>query len=500
MTLRTTNATMPAGLLNYKLQYATRISTCSAVDGGSWSDVGSASSGAVWRGYAATGTTDGTALSTNPPTGGELLISIANRSGVLVHESPSAVNPYPVDDGDNVEYDWYLQHNGATPQSTYCFRAVNSDGSPLDSYSNYPQIRTAGFSPATENWRWYNDAENETPVSPLANEDVAPINIANGNAIALRVNVNERRNVVGEDIKYKLQFSEDVAFLNPIDVVATSSCSDRSLWCYDDDVVSDNDVITTKILSGGDVCVSGTGSGCGRHNTGPNPALGHVHFADVTQEYSFTIKHTAARVNAVYYFRLYDVTNNAPVVFNTGYAYPSLVTEGPTLQLSLAGLPSGTSTAGVITDVSTSPSGIGFGTIALNTEYVAAHRITVETNATEGYQLFKFARQQLQSANGVSIPAVLGTNLLPGSWITACNASSTGCFGYHATDPTLKNGSTRFAPTDTYAGLETTPVEVMYSSIPTIDTHDIVYRIRVNELQPAGLYETEVVYLAVPSY
>ncbi len=500
MTLRTTNATMPAGLLNYKLQYATRVSTCSAVDGGSWSDVGSAASGAVWRGYAATGTVDGTALSTNPPTGGELLISIANRAGVLVHESPSAVNPYPVDDGDNVEYDWYLQHNGATPQSTYCFRAVNSDGSPLDSYSNYPQIRTAGFSPATENWRWYNDTENETPLSPLANENVAPINIANGNAVALRINVHERRNVAGEDIKFKLQFSEDVAFLNPIDVVATTSCSDRSLWCYEDAVVTDNEVVSTKILSEGDSCVSGVGTGCGRHNTGPNAATGHVHFADGTQEYSFTIRHTAARVNAVYYFRLYDMTNNAPVTFNSGYTYPSLVTEGPLLELSLAGLPSGTSTAGVITDVSTSPSGIGFGNIALNTEYIAAHRITVETNATEGYQLFKFARQQLQSANGVSIPAVEGTNLVPSSWITACNASSTGCFGYHATDPTLKNGSTRFAPTDTYAGLETSPVEVMYSSIPTTDTHDIVYRIRVNQLQPAGLYETEVVYLAVPSY
>jgi hypothetical protein len=40
----------------------------------------------------------------------------------------------------------------------------------------------------------------------------------------------------------------------------------------------------------------------------------------------------------------------------------------------------------------------------------------------------------------------------------------------------------------------------MDNSIPTSDTHDIVYRIRVNELQPAGDYETEIVYLAVPSY
>ena len=500
MTLRTSNATMPAGLLNYKLQYASRVTTCSAVDGGAWSDVGGASSGAVWRGFSATGTVDGTALSSNPPTGGELLISLADIAGVLVHQNPSAVNPYPVNDGDNVEYDWHLQHNGATPQSTYCFRAVYSDGAPLDGYSNYPQIRTAGFSPATQNWRWYDDIENETPLTPLANENIAPINIANTDTIALRINVTERRNVQGEDIKFKLQFSEDISFSNPIDVVSTTTCADRSLWCYAQGAASDNEIIDTKVLTGGDTCVAGVGIGCGRQNVSAEPFVGHVHFAEATQEYAFTIRQVAARVNAVYYFRLYDVTNNAPVSFGVGYSYPSVVAEGPVLQLSLAGLPAGTSTAGVVTDVATTPLGIGFGTLALNTEYIAAHRVTVETNATEGYQVFKFARQQLQSSNGISIPSISGTNLTPQSWLTACNLSSTGCIGYHASDPTLKNGSTRFAPTDTYSGLETTPAEVMYSSIPTTDTHDIVYRIRVNEEQPAGLYETEVVYLAVPSY
>jgi hypothetical protein len=500
MTIRVANATTPAGLLNFKLQYALRATTCSAVGGGSWIDVGAAGSGVVWRGYSATGTTDGTALSSNPPTGGDLLISIANRAGSLVHESPSAVNPYSLDDGDNVEYDWHLEQNGANPQSTYCFRAVRSDGTPLDSYNNYPQIRTAGFTPVTRSWRWYGDIQNETPLTALANEDVAPIDIANNDTLALRISVKERRNVLGENIKFKLQFSEDVTFANPIDVVATSTCTDRSLWCYAEGVAADNQLISTALLSDSDSCVAGVGFGCGRHNTAPLLVAGHYHEPASTQEYEFTIRHVAARVNAVYYFRLYDVTNDAPVTFDTGEAYASLVTEGPLLQLSLSGLPSGTNTAGVVTDVATSPTGIGFGALMLGTEHIAAHRITVETNATEGYQLFKFARQQLMSSNGITIPSVSGTNLVPASWATACNASSTGCFGYHATDSTLKDGSTRFAATDTYAGLETTPVEVMYSSIPSTDTHDIVYRIKVNELQPAGIYETEIVYLAVPSY
>jgi len=40
----------------------------------------------------------------------------------------------------------------------------------------------------------------------------------------------------------------------------------------------------------------------------------------------------------------------------------------------------------------------------------------------------------------------------------------------------------------------------MYNSLPSQDIHDILYRIRVNELQPAGIYETEIVYIAVPTY
>ena len=500
-TLRTSNANMPAGFQDFKLQYALRVSTCGAISGGGWTDVGAAGSGAIWRGYNATGTVNGAALSTNPPTPGDLLIiSVADRAGALVHQNPSPVNPYPVIEGEDIEYDWYLEQNGANPQSTYCFRTVRTDGSILEGYNNYPQIRTAGFTPVSKNWRWYEDTNNETPVSPLAIENVAPIDIVNNSIITLRVNVDELKNASGENIKFKLQFSEDVNFSNAVDVSATSTCQDRSLWCYAEGGGVDNQYITTAILSESDTCVAGVGAGCGRHNTRPNSATTHTHFGFATQEYNFYVKHVAARVNAVYYFRLYDVTNDVPVFFANGYSYPSVVTEGPRLQFSLAGLPAGTSTAGIVTDISTTPTGMAFGSLLLDTEYKAAHRITVETNATEGYQLFKFAKNQLISAGGVEIPSVAATNLLPDSWSDACNSLATGCFGYHSTDPTLSNGSTRFAATDTYAGLETSPVEVMYSSIPSIDTHDIVYRIIINEMQAAGIYETEIVYLAVPSY
>lgn len=500
MTLKTSNANIPAGLVNFKLQYGQRSSTCSAVGPGSWFDVGQSNTGALWRGYVATGTTDGTSLSTEPPTPGDLLISVANEAGSLVHDSPSVANPYPVSDGNFLEYDWQLEQNGAIPKSTYCFRAVRSDGTPLEGYNNYPQILTAGYTPVTEVWRWYSDPENETPSSPLAAETAAPINIANNDTLALRVSVLEKRNVQGEDIKFKLQFSDDITFAHPVDVVATSSCGGNSLWCYFEGAAEDNELLSTKLLTTSDSCSSGSGFGCGTHNTSPAPALGHLHYAGKAVEYDFTLRNVAARVNTVYYFRLYDVTNGTPVTSGSGYVRPSLVTEGSSLQLTLSGVPSGTTTAGVVTDVSTSPSAIGFGALIFNNEYIAAHRVSVNTNATEGYEVLSFARQQLTGPSGNIIPSVMGTNSAPDSWSSSCSASSTGCIGYHTTDATLSNGSTRFAPLDTYAGLETAPVEIMYSSIPSNDTHDIVYRVRVNEMQPAGVYESEIVYLAVPSY
>jgi hypothetical protein len=502
MTAQISNANMPAGFQNFKLQYGLRSSTCSAISVDQWFDLGNESSSTPWRGYAATGTIDGTTLSTNPPTGGDLLISVSDRAGSLVEKNPSLANPFAVLEGENVEYDWYVEDNGANAKSTYCFRMIKNDGNTLDSYNNYPQIRTAGFTPTIKNWRWYDDITNETPTSSLSNESVAPNNIDNDNKkLTLRIAVAEKRNVQGSNIKFKLQYSEDVTFNTVSDVVSTSSCSGNSLWCYDDSGSGiDNAVITTKVLSGVDSCVSGIGDGCGTHNTVASSTSTHFHQASTTQEYSFNLKTKASRVNSVYYFRLYDVTNDLPVETAVGASYPSLVIEGASLYFSVSGLPTGTTTAGVTTDISTTPNSIGFGDLVFDNEYIGAHRITVVTNATEGYQVFKFARQQLVNSYGEDIPSITGTNATPTSWSTGCLASSTGCFGYHTTDATLRNGSTRFGALDTYAGLSTTTAEVMYSSVPATDTHDIVYRIKVNELQEAGDYETDVVYLAVPSF
>ncbi len=499
MTLRVANANLPAGLYDFKLQYGLReTSSCTAI--ASWTDLDSSSGSGIWRGRSATGTTNGATLGSNPPGGGEALISVSDRLGSIIEENPSPANPYLVDPDEDVEYDWFVEHNGAIERSTYCFRMVRSDGTTLDGYFNYPQIRTAGFAPQTKNWRFYDDAASETQTVALAAENVAPIEIQNGNAIALRVTVGERKNVLGQDVKFSVQYDESSDFSTPHDVVATSTCTATSTWCYVLGGGVDNATITTKVLSDADSCVASTGNGCGTHNQSGTFVTGFSHPAGANREYVFYLTHAGARAGAVYYFRLYEVFEDVPVPLASGESYPSLVAETPKLSLSVTGLPIGTNTAGITTNVSSTPATIEFGSIPINTDMYAAHRLNLNTNATEGYHVYSYARQQLLNVYGTALPSIASTNAIPQSWATACVTAATGCVGYHTTDGSLDGGSTRFSALDTYSGLHTTPAEIMYSSIPINDTHDIVYRVLARPLQPAGNYETEIVYIATPAY
>jgi hypothetical protein len=501
MSVRVSNANLPAGLYSYKLQYGLRASSsCTAIS--SWTDVGAPGSGAIWRGYDATGTTDGTNVASQPPTIGQLRLSVSDTSGSYVEQNPSPANPYAVSPGNDYEYDWHIQHNGALERSTYCFRMTQSDGTTLDGYLNYPQIRTASFSPVSKNWHWYDDATSTTPTVSLASENVAPTQIVNSNGIVLRTTIGELKHVLGQNIKFKLQFDESPMFTSPHDVVATSSCAATSTWCYATQVgSSDNATITARVMSDSDTCSLGVGNGCGTHNTSPTFVFGKTHAAGANAEYAFYIQNAGARVGAVYYFRLYDIYNDLPVSTSTGaYSYPSLVAESSTLDMSVAGLPVGTTTAGITTTATATPSTITFGSIPINTDWYAAQRITVTTNASEGYQVLGFARGQLINGYGTAIPSITGTNAVPVSWAIGCTSTSTGCIGYHTTDATLANNSTRFSPLDSYSGLETAPKEILYSSISTTDVHDIVYRVKVGTVQPSGLYQTEIVYLAIPIY
>lgn len=498
MSVKVSNATLPAGLLETKLQYALRDTTCSAVT--VWSDVGASGGGEIWRGYNATGISDGDSLSTNPPTGSELVISISDRAGRYVENNPALANQYATYDGEDLEYDWILQQNGASQRKTYCFRMVKSDDTQLDGYFHYPQIRTEGYTPVVDTWQWFDDETNETPVTSLASENTAPTNVAKGNAIKLRVTLDEIKNLSQINARFKLQFAEEADFSDVQDVVASTSCVTSSVWCYYDGAGVDNDTINTSVLSGSDSCVAGVGAGCGTYNESSVYYNGFTHGASEDTEYEFTLTYTnvTGKFGKVYYFRLYDLANDE--VVEASSTNPTLAGESTSLIFSVDGVDANTTIAGITTDATTTATSLDFGSLPLDSDVEVAQEITVNTNATEGYQVYKFVDQQLINAYADQIQPITGTNIAPVSWATGCLVSASSCSGYHTTDATLEGGSGRFAPIDSYAAFSTSLSEIMYSSVPAVDVENIIYRLRIGALQPVGDYSTTITYVAVPVF
>jgi len=498
MSVAIRGASEPAASDTFKLQYGRRTTSCSAIS--SWFDIGdSSSTTALWRGVSNT-PADGTTLSTDPPTGGDLLLSVSTVAGTYEEANNSAANPFAAFPDDQIEYDWVLQDNNATDKSSFCFRMIQSDGTLFTTYTNYPVIRTVGYEPLITDWRWYDDETNLTPTLDRANENISPSNMEYNNAFKLRIVLKESSGANGVNVKFALQYSQYSDFSQGVfTLTSTTSCSGKSIWCYYNGAGTDNAVINSKVIASADSCSGGVGNGCGTYNESSLPTSSFTQLAYAKTEYEFTLRHDGARANRVYYFRLYNLTYNEVVTPAATYSYPSLVTEGAALTFGITGLNKNTSTAGIVTDATTTPTAVPFGSLPFNTDYEAAQRVSITTNATDGYQVLLKSSSQMLNSYGDPIPAVSASNASPAGWSTACSGAATGCFGYHTTDATLAGGSTRFAPTDSYAALATSPSEIMYSSIPTTgDTSDLVYKMKVTQNQAAGDYSTTLNYIAVP--
>lgn len=495
MNIRVEASAQPAGIDAFELEFAENPGSCSAATG--WHLVGTQSSTtAVWRGHAAT-PADGTTLSS-------FILGASTVYGTYEEDTPTVVNPNLALVGDRVEYDWNIEHNGAKDKTSYCFRMVEGDRDPLTGYDTYPVLRTVGYGPEIGHWQWFNDATSTTPTAQLANEDVAASGVAENNTIKLRLVLTEKQGATGVNTKFALQYSEHSNFTQGVyDVVSSSTCAARAtttsqIWCYDDGAGSDNERITTSVLTG-ITCTTGTEPGCGTRNEATTTASTFDHTAFTSAEFEFTLRNDGARAGAVYYFRLYDLVNDEPVVASS--TYPSLSAASAALFFTVNGQPAGTTTEGVTADVTTTPTSIPFGSVPLDTQYEAVYRLEVDTNATEGYQLFMFSTQDLLNSYGESIASIPSTNAVPDGWTDACPPGTVGCFGYHTGDDVLAGGSTRFSADDTYARVSsTTPDEIMFSSTPAEDAVDVVYKLQVSGLQPAGTYEADIVYIAIPTF
>ncbi len=496
MSLKVATTTMTASSTQFNLQFAQKISTCSAV--ASWTDLGVPASGALWRGYNATPVSGVQLAGGDPPPGGTVKLSVSDSAGTYQESNPTAVNPFAVIVGNDVEYDWNIQSNNAATNTPYCFRMTKSDDSAFFSYDFYPVITTRGFFPEEKNWRWYDDETVANPTVPLsgAGEGVAPTNVANGNTIKLRLTINEANASIGPNQKFRLQFSTYSDFSANVNYVeATSTCRAISQWCYGDGVDFNNAPVTAPLR------LSDSTAG-GTHNEDATSTTSFYAPASTAVEYEFTLRGQRAFWNTTYFFRAYDVNHSRAVSLGSGESYPSLSVEGTTLSFSIAGISTSTVIVGegVTTDITTYPAETRFMSIAPGSTKIAAQTLSVTTNAENGYQVF-LGTDGWFMGSGAHVPDIVSTNAVPLDWAAACPGALSGCFGYHAGDDTLL-GSTRFVLPDTYAPFASTTLEeVMYNSGPvTADTADMVYRLDIRNAQPAGQYSVRLTYLVVPTF
>ncbi len=488
----------------FRLQYVERSgSSCPDPDNESWQEVGKKGSSTPWRG-ASVGPSDGTPLSGDPPTEGDLLLTGSDRAGTLEHENDSSSNPYQISEGEQVEYDWVLENHQAEAGTSYCFQMISDDGSSLDgSYTEQPVLTTADFTPESLGWRWYDDHHNSTPTDPLAEENSAPANISYDQEVKLRTVVEEAAGVEGENTKFRLEFSADSSFnstSSPVEEIG--SCEEgESGFCYTTGGGQDGEIIDQALLSDADPCQDGTGDGCGTHNESGTTTSDFAHPAGAAVEYEFTLRQAGALAHTTYYFRLVDAENGEPVPASEGESYPSVSTEGARLDFTVSGVNSGQQiNSEITTDIATTPGFVSYGSLPLEERVDAAHRKKVSTSAPGGFQLLMYTRSSLRAAGGDEFQPIAGSNSTPVSWSEGC-ADRASCYGYHVGDDSLKGGSARFAPADSFAAFSEEPAEVGFSSIPVTDYEvDTVMSVETGPTQPAGDYVMTLNYLAVPSF
>ncbi|MGC9599436.1 MAG: hypothetical protein ABSE18_03565 [Minisyncoccia bacterium] len=380
---------------------------------------------------------------------------------------------------------------------------TNGDAAGTGFMSNTGPANDTEFSPMSQAWEWYGDVNDETPTSSLAAQSTAPTNIANGEPLKLRLTIKETSSLAGSDnVKFRLQYSLASDFSSGVGYVTEiGSCVATSSWCYASGAGADNTLISTNILTDSDSCSGGVGNGCGTHNTSGTSTSTATQAAGAATEYEFTMQNSGAVVGTTYFFRAVNAADGMPVLLNGTSSYPSLVTQGAALTFTVSGLPQGTSTNGIVTNVSATPTGIPFGTLPVGSSLTGAQRLSVTTNAAFGYELYAFQDAPLTDAQGDKVPALNATNASPQAWGTACTSTSTACYGYHAGSAVLSSGSTRFAADDTYAGFTTTTAEIGYSGAPTTgSTMDMVYRVQTNPMQLTGSYSDNTAYVVAPTF
>jgi hypothetical protein len=233
---------------------------------------------------------------------------------------------------------------------------------------------------------------------------------------------------------------------------------------------------------------------------------------------SFTGVTNSSTINSSYYARIRsfsdtgttEIDNQAVAVAVLDTNSLSVTAEvGSTFTFSVAAVTAGSVNGAVIDVADTTNTTIPFGVLSAGASKIAAHDVSVYTNANNGYSVTVKTTTDPPLVDGVNnIDQFTSGNAAPAAW-SAPNGTSantnTGFFGYTTNDATLGTGTAgRFTATggNKWAGFSTTPAEVAYSAagVSSTETTRLGWQAEVNSLQPPGNYAGSVILVATPTY
>jgi hypothetical protein len=185
-------------------------------------------------------------------------------------------------------------------------------------------------------------------------------------------------------------------------------------------------------------------------------------------------------------------TDTATIAFSIISGQLLSVTVDPSLSFSVTGVASSQTINGVTTTATSTSSTIPLDNVNPTHNAIAAQKLTVSTNATNGYTVYASYSGTLRDGSSHTIADWTDPNSLP----TAGFTTGSSHFGYSTDDTNLS----RFQ-TDKWAKFETWGYEVAKNSgkVDT-DENNILYQVGVGATQEAGLYTTTIILTATPSY
>lgn len=210
--------------------------------------------------------------------------------------------------------------------------------------------------------------------------------------------------------------------------------------------------------------------------------------------------------------------NGASVDLDTGSSHVATndatvgsATFRSTIAFTLSAIASGTSVLGVTTDTASTATTVPFGTLAPNAEYEVAQRLTIISNAPNGYNVYVLQNGNLTSGQNDIDSFKDGTRIddsVAVAWtspaVVTGSEETYGHMGYSSTDSQVFGTINRWAGVPTIGGTGVSPSTlglVCDGTAPTTSAIcDVVYKAETSSQQEAGTYANELYYVIVPIY